>query len=382
MSGTDIKKEANRQLLENFRKLEKYKMEKDMEYHNKLDTYLRSLFFILDKNSECFIKGSYIINDPNNQLLEILDYLRYNSNLISKFIKRSTHNKYLPNGKYLNEIVLYKPIINDNCHHCINDICHDCKYIAYYNIKYYSITKSNNKDINYIYLKLETAPTFTINHAINKSNLMRKELYLKLSKKLSKKKISPEESSEESQLESSNSTCPKYREDCDRYDECRSRIQYPQKNEDYKLNCKDKPADHDKIVKEFSDLKEFENINHIEITNSNKYNKLNDCGQIDKQCKSNKVSTTSNVFFVSKEINDFIFKNCINSISYKGGKLSRYNKTRIVKKTKPYNKTRILKKTKPCNKPRILKKTKSHNKSRILKKIKLYNKTRVFKKIY
>lgn len=289
------------------------------EYHNIIDIYLRSLFFILSKNKECFIKGAYIINDTSGKLLDTLENLKITSNLFSRYIKNTTHNKYLQKGINLNEIILEKSIINNYCINCATGICNTCDIIEYNSIKYYPIIKSKDEKIKYIFLKLETSSTFTLSHALRKVNMLKKEAE-------AMQEAKDKDKTDQSKFSKFNSSfsskkCPTYREDCDRYDECRSREAYLQKDK-YELQCKDSANINEKYLK---DLEEFEKKHHANITKSNSHNKLDDCND-DSICIKNKILETSNVFFVSEEINNFIFDNCIDKTNLIGGSFVKFNK--------------------------------------------------------
>lgn len=375
MSGREIIDYNKRVFLDEYRNkdenltnenLKNKKLKK--EYHNIIDIYLRSLFFILSKNKECFIRGAYIINDTSGKLLDILQKLKITSNLFSRYIKNTTHNKYLQNGINLSEIILDKPIINNYCINCATGICNICDIIEYNSIKYYPIIKSKDEDIKYIFLKLETSSTFTLSHALRKLNLLKQEAKIKhetnktyktdKSYKIDKSKLSTLNSSFTSKK------CATYREDCDRYHECRSREAYLQKHK-YELQCKDTANINEKYLK---DLEEFEKKHHANITKPNSNNKLHDCND-DSICIKNKILETSNVFFVSEEINNFIFDNCIDKTIPIGGSLVKFNKKLKSRKKYSCNKKCCCSKKCSCNK-----KCCSTTKSRFSKKSNSYRK--------
>ena len=245
--------------------------------------YIKGLMFITSLNGECFIKGAYVIHDSNNKLVECLKMLithRFTIGTHRTFIK-CDQNPSSHTGLDCN--ILYE--INLNSHNTKIEIktgeCSglannsdnnivDCGEIVYKNLKFNIIGNTN-----YIYLKLETAPTMSFNHMRNLG------------------------------YTSNKGTCIGWRDNC-----IKSDAQCHNKNQKTKIYLKCN--------------KDSDNKSEIDISNGiNTWNKL----------KSEwRVQDNNDTYFVAEEVNTFIWDNCINIPDHDGGKKDKKQKSKKTKK--------------------------------------------------
>ena len=186
--------------------------------------YIVALLQLVGKrDNNCFVKGAFVIQDPDYQLFRLL---AEHMNDEIKFKGFKSHMKYNINDKdyssqwmveLQNNLPVNRPTkftykFDYPCEVWINDLKHTCNYcnetVTYKNIKWYPFP--GNGGVNHIYLKLEGFPTIGLLHLkqwIKRHTL--KPIAGKI-KRFFKKKV-----------EKSNNKCLTFREDCETERNCR-----------------------------------------------------------------------------------------------------------------------------------------------------------------
>ena len=141
--------------------------------------YIVALLKLVEqRGNNCFLKGAFVIADPDYHLFRLL---AEHMNDEIKFKGFKSHMKYNINGKsyspeWMDDLQQYLPV-NRNpkfkyefdypCEVWIDDLKHRCDYcnesVTYKNIKWYPFPGGNNS-VNHIYLKLEGFPTIGLLH--------------------------------------------------------------------------------------------------------------------------------------------------------------------------------------------------------------------------
>ena len=136
----------------------------------KIKKYIEKIYFLLRLNDVCFVKGAFVIYDPSKKLINdfnkiprerlaaVMSPLFKSNNAYQYALPIKSHTIFMNKNTNMNEMLEINII---KCNQCRLDIsCSDSIFRNITNIKYYIF----GTKLEYIYIKLETSPTLTMNH--------------------------------------------------------------------------------------------------------------------------------------------------------------------------------------------------------------------------